>query len=104
MSSTISFFLKLRLCGFCRAVCRFVFSLLNPSCCAPDSGVGGSKRVPKSTFESILGRPRPVESIRGLVASKLSPREIGAVIMECWPNETPRGRKGAEFMIVAVKY
>lgn len=38
------------------------------------SGVGGSRRPPRSTFESIRGRPRPVESMRGRVASKLSLR------------------------------
>ena len=56
-----------------------------------DSGVGGSRRVPRSTLESIRGRPSPVDSILGLVASKLSP--LGFVGAElCRSNETPRGR------------
>ena len=56
-----------------------------------DSGVGGSRRVPRSTLESIRGRPSPVESILGRVASKLSPLGFGGAEL-CRSNDTPRGR------------
>ena len=39
---------------------------------ADESGVGGSSLLPRSTLESMRGRPSPVESMRGRAASKES--------------------------------
>lgn len=101
-SLSVSPFSSAILCGNCCLVVCLLVPVPKPLCGFPDSGVGGSRRVPRSIVESIRGRPRPVESTRGLVASKLSPRDMGGVMIADWSNDRPRGRWSSGFMLISL--